>query len=116
MEEIRRAFALYFEEPSLALPENPPARGELRGGGWTVRYVVEGADQPTLELYATHRMTSDRHARIRGSGEVEELETLQSELYLSDDSEESWARAAQAQDEHNRHLVEYLRKKGLLPG
>ena len=69
---IRRAsemFARSFEPWGIQLPDEGVkhrARGKINKAGWTIWYLF-GSDEKGeyLDYYATHRMTSDSHTRIR---------------------------------------------------
>lgn len=53
-------------------------RGEIRGAGWTIRYLFgEDENGEYLDYYASHRMTNDRHVRIYANGSIEHLEAIQ---------------------------------------
>ena len=70
-------FNQHFERWGIALPpdaEQRCPRGTIASRGWTVKYCI-GKDQDGkfLDYYAAHRMTNDRHLRIRDNGDVEGL-------------------------------------------
>ncbi len=76
MERQRSAFARYFSNWGIELPEDDVAqrkRGKLFEAGWSVRWIF-GSDErgEYLDFYATHRMTNDRHLRLHENGEEEE--------------------------------------------
>lgn len=54
------------------------SRREIRARGWhiTFRVVPDDAGSPSLEFYATHRMTNDRHVRIWADGYLEHLDAI----------------------------------------
>ena len=89
----------------------------LGGQGWHVRFRVDPDDggHPSLQLYATHRMTNDSHVRIRSDGHVEDLDAIW-EAYAYDakvpgDRE----RAHDEYLRHNRAVADELRARGLYP-
>jgi len=70
---IRREFRAHFSHWNLSLPRSlSRGRGVITGGGgWHIRWrtrTVRG--RAHLDFYATHRMTNDRHCRIRQDGTV----------------------------------------------
>ena len=70
-------FNRVFERWGIVLPpdaEQRCPRGTIVSQGWTVKYCF-GNDQDGnfLDFYAAHRMTNDRHFRIRDSGNSEIL-------------------------------------------
>lgn len=49
---------------------------EVKGKGWNIRFIVEESDSNSnIEVYASHRMTSDTHFRIDSNGEIETLDS-----------------------------------------
>ena len=70
-------FNKHFERWGIALQPDAEQRcpkGTIVSRGWTVKYCF-GKDQDGkfLDYYAAHRMTNDRHLRIRDNGDVEGL-------------------------------------------
>lgn len=72
---IRREFAKMFASWGVELPDDDiegRRRGEVRGGGWSIRYVFgKEGDREYLDVFAAHRMTNDRLWRIHEDGTVE---------------------------------------------
>ena len=70
-------FNKHFERWGIALPpdaEQQCPRGTIVSRGWTVKYCFgKDRDGEFLDYYAAHRMTNDRHSRIRDNGDVEGL-------------------------------------------
>ena len=64
-----------------------------------------------LDYYATHRMTSDSHTRIRKDGTVEAVPALLEMFVGSEDPEEN-AKLRAAFFEKNGRIVELLEAKG----
>ena len=93
------------------------ARRVIGERGWHIRFRVDPDDagMPSLEYYATHRMTSDEHVRIWADGHVESLDAIY-EAYMYDakvpGSEE---KAREEYLRHNRAVAEQLRERGLYP-
>ena len=70
-------FNKHFERWGIALQPDADQqcpRGTIVSRSWTVKYCF-GKDQDGkfLDYYAAHRMTNDRHLRIRDNGDVEGL-------------------------------------------
>ena len=78
---IEKAFADYFKHWSLVLPEGATAKeesGVVVGQGWHIRYVFGSDEQGKyLDFLGSHRMTNERHVRLRASGEAEGLPATQ---------------------------------------
>jgi hypothetical protein len=92
-------------------------RGEIRAQGWriTFRIDTDDAGAPSLEFYATHRMTSDRHMRIWGDGHEDELDAIY-ESYGYDSKVPGAEEAAREEYlRHNRMVTEQLVEAGLYP-
>ena len=64
-----------------------------------------------LDYYASHRMTDDRHVRLREDGPAEHLPTIHTFLVRSRNPEED-ARLEAEYLEHNRRVGRMLREKG----
>jgi hypothetical protein len=92
-------------------------RREIRERGWRIllKIVPDDSGLPSLEFYATHRMTNDRHARIWADGHLEHLDAIE-ELYAYDPNVPGAKEAAhEAYLMHNRRVAEQLRASGLYP-
>ncbi len=87
-------------------------RGKIVGGGWAVWYLF-GEDERGvyLDYYASHRMTDDRHVRLREDGPPERLPAVRTFRIVSRDPEED-ARLEAEYLEHNRRVGQMLREKG----
>jgi hypothetical protein len=87
-------------------------RGTLTRAGWAIWYLF-GADEAGeyLDYYASHRMTNDRHERIRADGRCETLPAIQDFRPRSDDPEED-ARLEAAYFAGNQAVVRMLEEKG----
>ena len=116
-------FNKHFELWGIALPpdaEQRCPRGTSVSRGWTVKYCF-GKDQDGkfLDYYAAHRMTNDRHLRIRDNGNVEGLPAYPDALQLWEPKYvERATKLLEAKgfgitgDEHGSYLVhDYLRRK-----
>ena len=70
-------FNKHFERWGITLPpdaEQQCPRGTIVSRVWTVKYCFgKDRDGKFLDYYAAHRMTNDRHLRIRANGDVEGL-------------------------------------------
>ena len=93
------------------------ARRMIGERGWHIRLRVDPDDAglPSLEYYATHRMTSDEHVRIRADGHVENLDAIW-EAYGYDATVPGSEQAARERYiEHNREVADRLRERSLYP-
>ena len=93
------------------------AHREIRGGGWRILYRVLAEDDgaPSLEFYATHRMTDDRHARIRARGHLEELDAIHTIFGFDPKVPGAEEAAREAYVRHNGKVADELRAAGLYP-
>jgi hypothetical protein len=115
MHLLERDFAARFAHWEITLPPGTVERragGRIVHQGWAIWYLV-GEDERGvyLDYYAAHRMTNDRHHRLREDGTDEDLPTIQSMRLVSPDPEEDARRAA----EHlagNREVARMLEEKG----
>ncbi len=66
------------------------SRRRIGQRGWRIAYRIDPDDAglPSLEFYATHRMTNDRHVRIWADGHVDHLDAID-EFYGFDPKGES---------------------------
>ncbi len=117
MKEIERQFALAFAHWKIVLPPHDVAnrrRGKIVKSGWAIWYLFgSGTKGEYLDYYASHRMTSDEHVRLRETGEREYLPTL-SEMHLcSDDPAENKRLEADFYAE-NQRIARLLEAKGLV--
>ena len=92
---------------SLVLPKGAAAEeepGVVVGQGWHIRYIF-GSDEEGkyLDFLGSHRMTNQRHIRLRASGEVEGLPAPQ-EWFLWNGSEEDRQRAESEYLAYNRQI------------
>ncbi len=115
MQKIEQRFGRAFAHWGIALPpEDVEARrrGKIVASGWAIWYLF-GEDERGgyLDYYAFHRMTDDRHVRIREEGPTEPLPTIGTFRIASPDPEED-ARLKVEYLEHNRRVGRLLRDKG----
>ena len=115
MNEIEAAFARYFDNWDIQLPQDAAIErqpGKIVAKGWSIRYVF-GEDY--LDYFAEHRMTNPRHVRIHSDGRIEHLEAPM-EFYAvpGDADEEARLKAREAYYEANRRIYSNLRAKGLV--
>ena len=118
-------FNKHFERWGIALPpdaEQRCPRGTIVHRGWTIKFVFGVDDDGKfLDFCAAHRMTNDRHVRLRANGHAESLPTYPDAMERwSPERIESVTELLEAKgfgitgDEHGSYLVhEYLRKKYL---
>jgi hypothetical protein len=51
--KIKEAFAAYFKDFDISLPDVVPSSGLIKQAGWNIRYIAgRGAGRRYLELYA----------------------------------------------------------------
>jgi hypothetical protein len=119
-ERIVDAFNAYSSKFDIRIEAGDVAvstRRELRKRGLriTLRVVPDDAGSPSLDFYATNRMTDDRHVRIWADGQVERLEVIR-EGYAYNPKVQGSKEASESEHlEHNRRIAEELRAAGLFP-
>ncbi len=115
-DKLRARFKAYFDAPGVELPSPIPPRGQLNGGGWTVKYVLgKAADgQPYVDFFAENRHTNSRHVRITAEGQDQSLENYQEAMIFDEETGDDWGKASAKQQAHNRKVTEILESKGLL--
>lgn len=105
--KIKLKFEAQFEPWGIQLVAEaltPGARGKIQQAGWTIEYLISADEKGLyLDYYAAHRMTNDRHVRIRANGSVEDLPALGDFSFSGEESEFF---------ERNRQVTEMLRAKG----
>lgn len=115
MREIEARFQDTFAPWGITLPPDhvrERRRGKIVEAGWAIWYLF-GSDErgEYLDYYASHRMTNDRHIRIREDGAEEHLPTVSTMRITSQDPEEDARLAAEHLDE-NRRVARMLEGKG----
>jgi hypothetical protein len=93
------------------------SRRTITERGWRITYRVDPDDAgaPSLEFYATHRMTSDSHERIWADGHLEHLDAIY-EAYAYDAKVPGSEEAAREKYlQHNQAVARELRARGLYP-
>jgi hypothetical protein len=119
-ERVAEAFNNYFANFGIRIDHREIAVGThrtIREQGWWIAYHVlpDDAGLPSLEFYATHRMTNDRHARIWSDGHLEELDAIH-EFYAYDPEVAGSKESAEEEHlRHNRTVAQQLRERGLYP-
>jgi hypothetical protein len=108
-------FGLAFAAWGITLPPEDVRerrRGKIVEAGWAIWYLF-GSDEhgEYLDYYASHRMTDDRHVRIREDGETERLPTISTFLVVTGDRQKD-ARLEAEYLEHNRRVGQMLEEKG----
>jgi hypothetical protein len=110
-EQFNRSFAHWRIE----LNPSDLSRGKsafISSQGWAIwTLYAEDKDGEYLDYYAAHRMTNDRHVRIRADGTTEHLPAINTMRILSKDPEEN-ARLGEEFVRHNRQVDALLREKG----
>jgi hypothetical protein len=115
MGSIEERFGRTFAQWGIELPPEDVTerrRGKIVEGGWAVWYLF-GQDERGgyLDYYASHRMTDDRHVRLREDGSAESLPTIDTFRIASQDPIED-ARLEAEYFENNRRVGRMLREKG----
>jgi hypothetical protein len=119
VEKIAQIFDAYFGQWGIQLPVGrltADHTGRISAAGWTIHYRF-GADAQSdyLDFYAAHRMTHDRHVRIRATGETEILPALlDAIIYPADATDEQRHQTEQEYRCHNIAVTNELRRKGFL--
>lgn len=115
MNRIQEVFDDAFSRWGIRLPVAdgmPHSRGQILHAGWVIWYLFGRDDDGLyLDYYACHRMTNDRHERIREDGSTELLPAIAEFRRCSDDPEED-ARLQAEYFARNREVHELLERKG----
>lgn len=112
---IAESFNDYFANFGIAIEPEDVVCGSRRtirhDSGWVITYRVDpdAAGAVSLEFYATHRRTNDRHARITADGEGEYLEALSEIAFLDSDN------SVVEHEDRNAAIAQRLRDRGLYP-
>lgn len=117
VEEQRRiveSFNAYFENFDVRIGADDVVVGSrktIRKDGWAITFRIDADDagRPSLEFYATHRMTNDRHVAIAADGQLLHLDAISEILILSKPD------AAQEFADRNETIEKQLRSRGLYP-
>jgi hypothetical protein len=116
---VEGRFAGYFADADIHLPKDAvqlEVPGLIQQDGWTIRYVFgRDTEGSYLEFYATHPTISDTRVRIYGSGEMEDLEALETTYSYDAKIPGDRERAARESRERNTRIAEELRALGLYP-
>jgi hypothetical protein len=117
---IAETFNRAFGRLDIRLEPDDVQVGSLRriqAHGWLITYrvIADDAGSPSLEYYATHRMTGDRHVRIWADGHAEELDAIYEAYGYKADEPGSKEAAEEEYLRHNKEVAEYLRQVGLYP-
>jgi hypothetical protein len=113
-------FNAYFRKFGIRIPAADVmvgGHGRIAKRGWLIAYRIDPDDagKPSLEFYATHRMTDDRHLRIRADGDFERLRTIHGGYGYKPEVPGSEEAARDAYLRHNREVVKELLGRGLYP-
>ena len=117
---IAEAFNNYFDTFPIRIAVEDivvGTRRTLRRDGWAITYRVdEDADgRPTLEFYATHRMTNDRHVAISADGQVNHQDSIREMVIFDPKTPSSQQAAVQEFQTHNQAIAKQLQDHGLYP-
>jgi hypothetical protein len=117
LEKIAARFEEYFASWGIGLPEanrSMRSAGVIEQKGWQIQFLF-GADEhgEYLDFYATHRMTDDRHCRLRSNGSVQELEAAVDLIfYPADATDEQRSEAEREFHDYNERVYRELEEKG----
>ena len=115
MRKIEERFGRTFAPWDIALPPEDAKerrRGKIVASGWAIWYLFGSDDRGGyLEYYASHRMTDDRHVRVREDGSVEHLPTISTFGIASQDPIED-AKLGADYLKHNRRVGRMVKEKG----
>lgn len=115
MDERIAQFNKTFSHWEIALPsdiDSPMERGQIVKRGWTIKFLFgEDCNGKFLDYYAAHRMTNDRHVRIRQDGAQESLPALDGMRICYKDPERD-ARAEREWIEKTNRVWKMLEGKG----
>jgi hypothetical protein len=80
-DRVADAFNAHFSRFEISIsPEDVVvgSRRTIRKRRWSISYRVDPDNDglPSLEFYAVHRMTNDRHVRIGGDGVMQKLDAI----------------------------------------
>jgi hypothetical protein len=88
---------------------------EIKKRGWIIRFVcIENNNQECIEVYAMHRMTSDRHYIIDTEGEIETLEVPTGMFSFDREVEGDLEKKREENQKRNRRIHAELKMKGLV--
>lgn len=115
MREIEEQFRRDFGPWGIALPPEDVKgrrRGKILAAGWAIWYL-SGTDEhgEYLDYYASHRMTDDRHVRLREDGTGEDLPAVMGMRVVYRDPGDD-ARLEAEYLEENRRVAQMLEEKG----
>lgn len=115
MDKRISVFNKSFSHWQIALPNDIESRtrqGQIVKEGWTIKFLLgEDCHGKFLDYYAAHRMTNDRHVRIRSDGTIEVLAALMEMRRVHEDPEED-ARSERKWYKKNREIMAGLEEKG----
>jgi hypothetical protein len=115
LDGIATQFKNYFLKWEIAIPPTSVVfggAGKLYQKGWSIRYLISrDLDGPYLDFYACHRMTNDRHVRLRDNKKPEYFEAYFDLRNTSDEPNED-KRLLAEYHEKNRRIAEILASKG----
>lgn len=119
MNKIQQLFKEYFNSWNITLPETDVSQrkgGRINEAGWNIGYVFgKKNDKEYIEVYATHRMTNDRHFRLYDDGSTgdEELEAVDDGIFYDPKIPGDEERQKKSSDEKTKRVMTDLKKKGI---
>lgn len=115
MESIEEQFNHHFARWKIRLPSEDVEHrriGQILHAGWVIWYLFGGDEKGDyLDYYASHRMTNDRHVRLRDSAPAESLPAIEDFRIVSPDPEEDARREAEY-FARNQEVARLLEEKG----
>lgn len=115
MTQMEATFNKRFEQWGISLPEGASEKrdvGRIVEGGWAIWYLFSEDDRGAyLDVYSSHRMTSDEHTRIYENETTERLPAIVSMRMVSKDPKEDsrWEAEYYAK---NQEIAKMLDEKG----
>ncbi len=115
MDKRIQGFNKYFKRWEISLPNDIESRsqhGQIVDQGWTIKFLFgEDCQGKYLDFYAAHRMTNDRHVRIRSNGSEKTLPALDGMRIVYKDPEED-AKSQREWAERTSKTMQMLEEKG----
>jgi hypothetical protein len=119
IDRIREVFAEHFQPWGVTLPlraAETREAGAIHHRGWNIRFFFGSDDAGEyLEYYATHRMTNDRHIRIRENGDVAPLRAIPQFYVFDSETPGGEERARKEYLEETTAIKAELEEVGLWP-
>lgn len=86
---------------------------QIVNSGWTIKILfAEDEESKYMDFYAAHRMTNDRHHRVRVDGSLDWLPAFNIGMRVISEDPEEDARLEKEYREHDQNVMKMLNKKG----